>query len=94
MDEAGAQITEITGDTLPQDGRKIIRNTSLTVETTEFDESAVLLKQAVTQAGGYIEYSSQYAGGSTRSAMTTASASTSATHKTVLRAFRISPHPR
>lgn len=68
MDEAGAQITEITGDTLPQDGRKIIRNTSLTVETTEFDESAALLKQAVTQAGGYIEYSSQYAGGSTRSA--------------------------
>ena len=35
-----------------------------------------------------------FIGGSTRSAMTTASASTSATHKTVLRAFRISPHPR
>ena len=35
-----------------------------------------------------------FIGGSTRSATTTASASTSATHKTVLRAFRISPHPR
>ena len=35
-----------------------------------------------------------FIGGSTRSAMTTASVSTSATHKTVLRAFRISPHPR
>ncbi|MGN0478933.1 MAG: DUF4349 domain-containing protein, partial [Hominenteromicrobium sp.] len=55
-------------DTIPQDGRKIIRNTTMTVETTAFEDSAALLKQAVAQAGGYIEYSSQYAGGSTRSA--------------------------
>ena len=65
--EAGAEVPEITGDTMPQDNRKIIRNTSLTVETKRFEESAALLKQAVEQAGGYIEYASQYAGGSRRS---------------------------
>ena len=56
------------GVEMPQDGRKIIRNTSLTIETKTFDESASVLKQAVSTSGGYVEYSSQYAGGRTRSA--------------------------
>ncbi len=53
---------------LPDDGRKIIRNTTLTVETKTFEESVTVLKQAVSAAGGYVEYSSLYSGGRTQSA--------------------------
>lgn len=67
---AGAGGVELNADAaeMPQDGRKIIRNTSLTIETKAFNESVSLLKQAVSTAGGYVEYSSQYTGGRTRSA--------------------------
>ena len=53
---------------MPDDGRKIIRNTTMTVETKAFDESVVALKQAIGAVSGYVEYSSQYSGGRTRSA--------------------------
>lgn len=67
-DTAGGVEVPEAGTTLPSDGRKIIRNTSMTIETKEFDDSFALLKSAVDQVGGYIEYSSQYSGGRTRSA--------------------------
>ena len=53
---------------MPKDGRKIIRNTTMTVETRTFDDSIVVLKRAVSAVSGYIEYSSQNSGGYTRSA--------------------------
>lgn len=70
MEESGMMDTEIyeEGTDLPQDGRKIIRNTTLTVETKSFTESVRTLKQAVSAANGYIEFSSQYTGGRTRNA--------------------------
>ena len=61
---AGAEIPSAGAD-LPDDGRKIIRNTTLTIETKAYDESVSLLKAAVDAAQGYIEYSSQYSRGST-----------------------------
>ena len=65
--EVGVDVNA-SGAELPEDGRKIIRNTSLTIETKSFDESVSLIKQAVGAANGYIEYSSHYAGGRTQSA--------------------------
>ena len=65
-EEAAAQLN--TQAELPDDGRKIIRNTELTIETKAFGEAVTLLKQAVSAAGGYVEYSSQYSGGRTKSA--------------------------
>ena len=65
-EEAAAQLN--TQPELPDDGRKIIRNTELTIETKAFGEAVTLLKQAVGAAGGYVEYSSQYSGGYTKSA--------------------------
>lgn len=67
-DTGGAGAPDVTTDSLPLDDRKIIRTTSLAVETTGFEDSAALLREAVGKAGGYIEYSSLYSGGSTRSA--------------------------
>lgn len=67
MEEAGVDV-QASGANLPEDGRKIIRNTSLTIETKSFDESVTLIKKAVDGADGYIEYSSHYAGGRTQSA--------------------------
>ena len=65
-EEAAAQMN--AQPELPDDGRKIIRNTELTIETKAFGEAVTLLKQAVSAAGGYVEYSSQYSGGRTKSA--------------------------
>lgn len=67
MEEAGMELYE-EGTDLPQDGRKIIRNTELTIETKTFSESVRMLKQAVGAANGYIEYSSLYSRGRTQSA--------------------------
>ncbi len=50
------------------DGRKIIRTASLTVETKAYDEAVGLLREAVSGTEGYIEYTSSYSGGGTRSA--------------------------
>lgn len=63
----GAEMPESVGDALPAD-RKIIRDTNLRVETKSFDDSVSVLKQSVGAAGGYVEYSSQRSGHSTRSA--------------------------
>lgn len=67
-DAAGGVEVPESGTTLPDDGRKIIRNTSMTIETKAFDDSVAQLKSAVEQVSGYIEYSSQYTGSRTRSA--------------------------
>ena len=63
-------MTDVTGaeTELPDDGRKIIRNTTLTVETKAFEDSVTVLKQAVNSVGGYVEYSSLYSGGRTQNA--------------------------
>lgn len=70
IETESSAMTEMDGTEpeMPDDGRKIIRNTSITVETKAFDESASVLKQAVSAVGGYIEYSSQNTGGYTRNA--------------------------
>ncbi|MBP3704272.1 MAG: DUF4349 domain-containing protein [Clostridia bacterium] len=67
-EEEGLADVTTSGVDMPQDGRKIIRNTTMTIETKTFDESVTLLKQAVGSVNGYIEYSSVYAGGRTQSA--------------------------
>lgn len=59
---------DVTATDLPQDGRKIIRNTSLTIESKAFTDSVAQIKQAVSDANGYIEFSSLYTGGRTQSA--------------------------
>ena len=68
VSEAAGGNVSATDISQPADGRKIIRDTTLVVETKRYDDSLVLLKRAVEEADGYIEYSSQYAGGSTRNA--------------------------
>ncbi|MBQ2667669.1 MAG: DUF4349 domain-containing protein [Clostridia bacterium] len=67
MEEAGVDLSADASD-LPTDGRKIIRNTELTIETKTFSESVRMLKQAVSAAHGYVEYSSLYSRGRTQSA--------------------------
>lgn len=67
IEEAGVDLSTDAAD-LPMDGRKIIRNTELTIETKTFSDSVRLLKQAVSAANGYVEYSSLYSRGRTQNA--------------------------
>lgn len=66
---AGNPTAQTVGEApITADGRKIIRTATLTVETKAYDEATGLLREAVSGTNGYIEYTSSYTGGGTRSA--------------------------
>ena len=56
--DAGAPSPKDPSLTSPQDGRKVILNAQITMETLTYDETISTLRQAVQTAGGYISASS------------------------------------
>ncbi len=58
----------LLGGDLPADGRKIIRNASVDLETTDFEKSLEAVRKGARDAGGYVESSSLYTPNGDRSA--------------------------
>ncbi len=56
----GAPADRTSTSLLPQDGRKVILNASLTIEALDFDATCAALMAALRDAGGYVAGTDQY----------------------------------
>lgn len=68
VEEADGAMLGTNEAALPTDGRKIIRNAYVTIETKEFDTAAEEIRRTVQENNGYIEFSALHSGGGSRSA--------------------------
>lgn len=67
-EEAEGGAGTLLGDDLPADGRKIIRNASVDIETTDFEKTLDAVRNGAREAEGYVESSSLYTPNGDRSA--------------------------